>query len=67
MTDLQPIETAPKDGRYILCWRPPGDFSAARWRSSVINKGGEWGGEGWSYPDYLPPTHWTPLPESPRS
>lgn len=69
---LQPIETAPKDGRFILLAAPSGyvttpfRFAAARW-----------------YPEYRPlspwqthsndsflddgepPTHWMPLPEPP--
>ncbi len=74
MTDWQPIETAPKDGkhflgtknlgvgygwrRYICCWY---DFKKSFGAQFGIAEGGIW------HPldGKNTPTHWMPLPEPP--
>jgi len=71
--ELQPIETAPKDGRYILLFGPSG-YTTTLLHCEVCR---------W-YPEYRPidpwvthsndcfsdggeaPTHWMPLPEPPK-
>jgi len=72
----QPIETAPKDGTYILVSNPTAggswvaqfqQFAASGfrfdepWHSVMLNH--------WHLPDRHggTPTHWTPLPTPPRS
>jgi hypothetical protein len=66
MTEWQPIETAPRDGRRVLLCRAkhPEPWSAhtGYWHKSR---------EIWSpmgmYPERNPnPTHWMPLPEPPK-
>lgn len=58
--EWQPIETAPKQGRMILCWD-----------GSHINKGYH-SARGWcvahnsNYKGGFKPTHWTPLPDPPN-
>jgi hypothetical protein len=74
MTDWQPIETAPKDGRlflgakkfgvdyewsrYICCWS---EFKKSFRSQFGIPEGGIW------YPldEKNTPSHWMPLPEPP--
>lgn len=63
----EPIETAPKDGTYILLWRPGFRQETAHWLADMI---------GFDWPWLLPlpgedrmrlkPTHWRPLPEPPK-
>lgn len=58
----QPIETAPKDGRYVLlmipAWYHPPRWRVARWKDT----GATSGFEGYYGPE---PTHWMPLPPPP--
>ena len=60
----QPIETAPKDGGYIiLAW--PSESMIAKWLDNAT-----W--QGWSVPSLIlkpagNPTHWMPLPEPPEN
>ncbi len=79
MTEWQPIETAPKDGTWILVLCPEGESKAepfiqvARWMEFEVSREKDWA---WgplddyfgSYRWYLPssPTHWMPLPEPPQ-
>ena len=63
-----PIETAPKDGTFVLCFRylrgiP--DVSTAQWKQKVES----FGGQGWHYPAGSEdcPTHWMPLPAAPSA
>lgn len=60
MSEWQPIETAPKDGTYLLTsdgkWREVCKFVDGFWCSDL---------EGESYSYVLEPTHWQPLPEPP--
>lgn len=69
--DWQPIETAPKDGEWVLLFSPdsiePQSF-VGQWRDDD----NPWGGSWWSdYPDAAypidsDPSHWMPLPPSPN-
>lgn len=53
----QPIETAPKDGSFILLATPKGRIADGFW-SLVYGV--------WSWPYVMvEPTHWMPLPELP--
>jgi len=60
MNEWRPIETAPKDGAFVLVW-DEGRIYVAHFRAaSLVEK--------WWVPfDYhgVDPTHWMPLPESP--
>lgn len=61
--EWQPMETAPKDGRRVLCWNPnwqapeSGCLYGMSWAANGLaaDKGG------WKYQ----PTHWMPLPDPP--
>ena len=62
MTDWQPIETAPKDGTFILV-AVPGDV-----KTHIMLV---WWVDGWCWdmtntPIVGTPTHWMPLPASPE-
>jgi len=66
MAEWKPIETAPKDGRRILVWRPKiNEFCShvgiERWRS--INNTGCW----INSPSMCQPSHWMPLPGKPTA
>ena len=55
----QPIETAPKDGSFILLASPKGRIADGFW-SLVYGV--------WSWPYVMvEPTHWMPLPERPNA
>jgi hypothetical protein len=72
----RPIETAPRDGAYILVSNPAAGGSWVAhwfpvavsgykfdqpWRSVMLNH--------WHIPEktrYVPPTHWMPLPAAPK-
>lgn len=64
--EWQPIETAPKDGTYVLLF---GEHSrACRERNRQLTA--RWDGRDWESADdgygiYLKPTHWMPLPTAP--
>jgi hypothetical protein len=70
MSEWQPIETAPKDGRrLILHWSTTGYVDVRYWRPGQER----W----WGFPDSDPrydpdlaiknvPTHWMPLPKPPK-
>jgi hypothetical protein len=65
MSEWQPIETAPKDGRMILVWRDSG-VHLMRWKA--IGEHGFW--DEWHVKlKHLSshPTHWMPLPDPPSS
>jgi len=57
------MKTAPKDGTEILCFRD-GTISQAKWHKGILGEK-VWGNSGWSYADWLQPTHWMPLPSPP--
>jgi hypothetical protein len=62
---LQPIETAPKDGTAVLCYRlfqGKPDVDTAYWKPDRK----EFGGDGWSYSHLYQPTHWMPMPDPPE-
>ncbi len=57
------IETAPKDGTWVLTYRN-GDVTKARWQATEPGYG-VWGGVGWRYPSWSTATHWMPLSAAP--
>ena len=60
----QPIETAPKDGTWVLAYWPT--MSITLYPKVAFNMGDEYG---WETPDdygQIFPTHWMPLPEPPQ-
>lgn len=74
MSEWQPIETAPKDGRWVLIYggksiHDPQDGSRTfecicdTVIQAFLNSSGKWEGmvDGWTYT----PTHWRPLPPPP--
>ena len=74
----QPIETAPKDGTWVLVYgdgtkdeRENGKIAVAQytnWRNGVTHKEGWWQFawyDGGYYGQFNNPTHWAPLPEAP--
>lgn len=71
----QPIETAPKDGRMILLYRPTGggwmNTATGSWNDDRYAKNPRPYWESWLRigVDWrtLPPTHWMPLPEPPAA
>lgn len=81
MTDWQPIETAPKDGRIIVVCGAPASFKdgrpmdgpcIVRWDDNAYSSEGDWVFAGWlSHGDPIhdfpieEPTHWMPLPDPP--
>ncbi len=61
MADWQPIETAPRDGTWLLCWEPGTEVDIMRWYAWSTTRG-EWQScEGIR----TEPTHWQPLPAPP--
>jgi len=54
LTQWQPIETAPKDGKEILVWCPVVGYAVVR----------AWNGSGERLSE---PTHWMPLPGPPNT
>jgi len=64
MSEWQPIETAPKDGKRIICWGPKLAVAECEWRKRFRDEP-----EGWyrsNQPPHVHPTHWMPLPEPPK-
>lgn len=61
----QPLETAPKDGTFVLMYRN-GTVDTARWYDDWMFGRSAWGNGSWSYPDHALPSHWMPLPEPPQ-
>lgn len=74
MSEWQPIETAPKDGKYVLVW--PGRCTGiacdiARWEDDKYAKSPRpfWARIGFSTKTgdrVNSPTHWQPLPPPPH-
>jgi len=65
----QPIETAPKDGTWILVWKHDYDCPmSAQWGLLDINPNKYTGMKGWSGYGYIfsDVTHWMPMPEPPK-
>lgn len=69
--EWQPIETAPKDGTWVLVWGPPAEDSDDDGPAAVVR----WNGYFWEMDatddrgEFSPPfceTHWMPLPEPPQ-
>lgn len=64
MSDWRDIETAPKDGSYIIaCANMYGKKEYPYFMEVVSWNGSDWSTDG--YPIYLP-THWMPLPKPPE-
>ena len=66
MTDWQPIETAPKDGRSLLIWSADEGIDLAHhndWGRWQVQETADYDNE---YFVDLKPTHWMPLPEPPE-
>lgn len=64
MTEWQPIDTAPKDGEWLLVygfWYPKGDYSGITLGAYLPDE------EMWTFEGDLMdrPTHWMPLPAPP--
>lgn len=64
-TKWQPIETAPRDGTWVLCYSE-GVISHAFWESNEFDGDCHWGGKDWYYPKWSQPTHWMPAPAPPE-
>jgi hypothetical protein len=65
MSDWQPIETAPKDGRAVLLWipAPAGMVELCYWNTA---KDQDHWLESCGFRLQEQPTHWMPLPEPPQ-
>jgi len=61
----QPIKTAPKDGTEVALLFPHEDEIFGKAFPRV--RAGAWCNSTWSLPHFYAPTHWHPLPESPRA
>lgn len=59
MSAWQPIETAPKDGTYVLCGAPGSTATVYFWNGAAWDDGDFFSNETW-------PTHWMPLPSAPE-
>jgi hypothetical protein len=60
----QPIETAPRNGSWVLVWWP--SVTDVAFVGYMVN--GEWRAatDGSRWPSLSAPTHWMPLPEGPK-
>ena len=80
MNEWQPIETAPRNGTWVLLTGGRADFddynhAIATWPPSVVAfwDRDSWGDETWALAfwdgawrtSYTAPTHWMPLPDPP--
>lgn len=68
MSEWKPIDTAPKDGTHVLVYRSllgKSDCIVEAWWKADVFGDMCWGANGWTYPDFSPPTHWMPLPAPP--
>lgn len=54
----EPIETSPRDGTKFLSLEEDGNVSTAWWTGEQL------GGKGWSYAEWMMPTHWRPMPKT---
>ena len=61
----KPIESVPKDGTHVLCWRN-NLINEAWWHKDRLNNT-VLGGDGWSYPTWFMPTHWMEKLEAPQT
>jgi hypothetical protein len=60
----QPIETAPKDGTFVLLYCPSSLGSYMDVYS--FTECGGWQCSNFEYSPYPDPTHWMPLPDAPE-
>ena len=65
MSKWQPIETAPKDGTWILLYDEQDVIEVGWWESFDCPGGGAM--IGWCVDRVTHPTHWMPLPEPPET
>ncbi len=67
MSEWQPIETAPRDGRQIMVWVANGNITPHCFAPVSITSDSSWWDD--STGDQIEPikgaTHWMPLPEPP--
>ena len=64
MSEWQPIETAPRDGKHILAYTHDDQIKEVWWQKDFLD-GLEYWQDDW---DGEPmPTHWMPLPEPPTA
>jgi hypothetical protein len=68
--EWQPIETLPRDGRYVLAYRPlameTGDEALAVVKTTKSPTTSPQGVQHWTS-RWCHPTHWMDIPEPPRS
>ncbi len=62
----KPIESAPKDGRWLLGWEADGEFMDAPGYIIMHFNNGAWERDGDEFSLYVEPTHWMPLPLPPQ-
>lgn len=65
----QPIETAPKDGTFILCAHKSGHINICRWHVEIPNyekSDAYWRARVYEGEGLWKPTHWMPLRTAPR-
>lgn len=60
----QPIDTAPKDGRYVMTYRSVEPHFEPMYFTHLRHAGAKWCWFDGDYPA-MQPTHWMPLPEPP--
>lgn len=67
--EWQPIESAPKDGKRIICYRPYAYFQIgmAAWVTNGHGKSywSDLAGNSYSWCKETPPIYWMPLPDPP--
>lgn len=61
MNELQPIESAPKDGMEVLLWNGR-KMEKGLYEAWTVKPGWIWMSEGFE----VKPTHWMPLPDPPK-
>lgn len=65
MSAWQPIDTAPKDGTWVLAYSPNGNWRRISWGKNRFNEAC-WTSVDWWFFEREEFTHWMPLPEPPQ-
>jgi len=65
MSEWKPIDTAPRDGTYVLGYREGEGWMTVIYWSDYLYKGGNWRALYCEKGDWWP-THWMPLPQPPK-